>query len=171
MFRSIRIIADTSGLYSRADFSSGRLCRLALVVHKHYDFHHQIPSPSTDHFRDLHRRLSHAQPGHVAVDPPAQLCNTATSPTRLAPQLTEVGMTPSLQLTFIGRHLCTDVGLLQVPLDRWRKIQSLIPPVLKEPLFLRQWQSLLGLLSSAQDLTYRDRLQLRPLQRFLYPKK
>ncbi|XP_067685891.1 uncharacterized protein [Haliotis asinina] len=34
---------------------------------------------------------------------------------------------------------------------------------------LREWQSLLGLLTSAQDLTLRGRLMLRPLQRFLSP--
>ncbi|XP_046559080.1 uncharacterized protein LOC124268105 [Haliotis rubra] len=78
-------------------------------------------------------------------------------------------LVPSHTLTFIGGHFQTDKNLVQIPLDRWDKIQSLIPRELSEPLSLREWQALMGFLTSAQDLTSRGRLQLRPLQRFLQP--
>ena len=76
---------------------------------------------------------------------------------------------PSRHLQFLGGLFLTDRGLIKVPPDRWAKMQSQVSQALQGPLFLRQWQSLLGILTSSQDLTARGRLQLRPLQRFLYP--
>lgn len=78
-------------------------------------------------------------------------------------------LVPSQDLTFIGGRFRTDLGLLLVPPDRWTKIQSFVHRALVSPLRLRDWQSLLGLLTSAQALTLRGRLMIRPLQVFLSP--
>ena len=78
-------------------------------------------------------------------------------------------LTPARRLVFIGGLFLTDQDLLTVPLDRWNKIQAAVQRGLKQPLKLREWQSILGLLTSAQDLTRRGRLMIRPLQRFIRP--
>ncbi|XP_046550436.1 uncharacterized protein LOC124260221 [Haliotis rubra] len=75
----------------------------------------------------------------------------------------------SQELMFVGGLFLTHCDLVRIPLDRWRKIVSFASPGLSQPLVLREWQSLLGLLTSAQDLMLRGRLMLRPLQRFLLP--
>ncbi|XP_071090762.1 uncharacterized protein [Haliotis cracherodii] len=82
---------------------------------------------------------------------------------------TKSELTPSFRLQFIGGLFLTDQDLLQVPRDRWLKILAHLFPALQQARTLRQWQVLLGLLTSAQDLTARGRLQLRPIQRFLAP--
>ncbi|XP_067661149.1 uncharacterized protein [Haliotis asinina] len=76
---------------------------------------------------------------------------------------------PAQELTFIGGLFLTRLNLVRVPPDRWQKILAFTDRALSLPLTLREWQSLLGLLTSAQDLTLRGRLMLRPLQRFLLP--
>ena len=76
---------------------------------------------------------------------------------------------PSRQLQYIGGLFQTDRDVLRVPEDRWEKIVSGATWALRHPLSLRQWQALLGLLTSAQELTARGRLMLRPLQKFLIP--
>ena len=78
-------------------------------------------------------------------------------------------LVPTHSLIFIGGHFLTDQNLLRVPQDRWEKILAAAQKALSQPLKLRDWQSLLGLLTSAQSLTARGRLQVRPLQRFLAP--
>ncbi|XP_041374747.1 uncharacterized protein LOC121387640 [Gigantopelta aegis] len=78
-------------------------------------------------------------------------------------------LAPTQSLQFIGAWLRPDLGLVRVPLDRWEKIQTMIVIALTAPMTFRGWQSLLGLLTSAQDLTLRGRLQLRRLQMFLNP--
>lgn len=76
---------------------------------------------------------------------------------------------PTQELTFIGGFFRTNLDLVQIPRDRWEKILRFAHRGLAHALTLREWQSLLGLLTSAQDLTLRGRLMLRPLQRFLCP--
>ncbi|XP_046365623.2 uncharacterized protein LOC124141636 [Haliotis rufescens] len=76
---------------------------------------------------------------------------------------------PTQRLQFIGALFDTSLGKMFVPQDRWEKIQRLVPLALKQPLSLRQWQQLLGLLTSAQALTKRGQLHLRPIQCFLKP--
>ncbi|XP_067664264.1 uncharacterized protein [Haliotis asinina] len=76
---------------------------------------------------------------------------------------------PTQELTFIGGLFLTRLNLVRVPPDRWQKILAFTDRALSLPLTLREWQSLLGLLTSAQDLLLRGRLMLRPLQRFLLP--
>ncbi|XP_046580425.1 probable C-mannosyltransferase DPY19L1 [Haliotis rubra] len=78
-------------------------------------------------------------------------------------------LTPTRRLQFIGAIFDTEQAKLFVPQDRWTKIQRLVPLALDHPRTLRQWQELLGVLTSAQALTYRGQLQLRPLQLFLRP--
>ncbi|XP_046546636.1 uncharacterized protein LOC124256714 [Haliotis rubra] len=78
-------------------------------------------------------------------------------------------LTPTRRLQFIGAVFDTEQAMLFVPQDRWTKIQRLVPLALDHPRTLRQWQELLGVLTSAQALTYRGQLQLRPLQLFLRP--
>ena len=84
--------------------------------------------------------------------------------------LTKSELVPTQNLQFIGGRFHTGQGRLFVPRDRWDKIQPLLRQLLSHP---RQnllfWQTLLGLLTSAQFCTERGRLHLRPLQRFLYP--
>ncbi|XP_046582716.1 uncharacterized protein LOC124290072 [Haliotis rubra] len=74
---------------------------------------------------------------------------------------------PTQDLQFLGIRFLTLENRILVPDDRWQSIQSCIPDALNSPLDLRTWQQLLGLLTSAQALTRKGRLQLRPLQRFL----
>ncbi|XP_048240303.1 uncharacterized protein LOC124116370 [Haliotis rufescens] len=76
---------------------------------------------------------------------------------------------PTQRLQFIGALFDTSLGKMFVPQDRWEKIQRLVPLALKQPISLRQWQQLLGLLTSAQALTKRGQLHLRPIQCFLKP--
>ena len=76
---------------------------------------------------------------------------------------------PTQTLTFIGGLFQTDQDRLTIPPDRWTKIQSAVERGLTQALNLRNWQSILGLFTSAQDLTLRGRLMLRPLQLFLIP--
>ncbi|XP_071091242.1 uncharacterized protein [Haliotis cracherodii] len=73
------------------------------------------------------------------------------------------------RLQFIRGLFQTDLDLISVPRDRWECMQAHLIRALHLPRTLRQWQVLLGLLTSAQDLTYRGRLQLRPVQMFLAP--
>ncbi|XP_046570406.1 uncharacterized protein LOC124278679 [Haliotis rubra] len=74
---------------------------------------------------------------------------------------------PTQDLQFLGIRFLTSENRILVPDNRWQNIQSCIPDALNTPLDLRTWQQILGLLTSAQALTRRGRLQLRPLQRFL----
>jgi len=76
---------------------------------------------------------------------------------------------PSKRLQFIGGLFDTQKALLLVPEERFHLLLPLVKAAFVRPLFLREWQRLLGLLTSCQDLTVRGRLHLRPLQRFLYP--
>ena len=76
---------------------------------------------------------------------------------------------PTHSLVFIGGMFVTDLDLLRVPDDRWEKILAASRRGLSKALKLREWQSILGLMTSAQDLTLRGRLMLRPLQKFLSP--
>ena len=83
--------------------------------------------------------------------------------------LTKSELTPTRCLQFIGGQFDTGLHRLFVPRDRWDKIQPMIQQLLSHPKQpLRFWQQLLGLLTSAQSCTELGRLQLRPLQRFLY---
>ncbi|XP_046542522.1 uncharacterized protein LOC124252889 [Haliotis rubra] len=70
-------------------------------------------------------------------------------------------LVPMRRLQFIGAVFDTEVNKLFVPSDRFCKIQRLVSPALAQPRTLRQWQELLGLLTSAQALT------LHPVQLFL----
>ncbi|XP_067670864.1 uncharacterized protein [Haliotis asinina] len=99
----------------------------------------------------LLRRLWHPSPGAVRVD---------NKPGKSQ-------LHPTQELVFIGGLFQTQYDHVRFPLGRWEKIS--VVNGLSELLLLRQWQSLLGLLTSAQDLTRRGRLMLRPLQRYLLP--
>lgn len=74
----------------------------------------------------------------------------------------------SFNLQFIGGLFQTDQPS-SVPRDRWHRIQYHLPPALQQPHVLCQRQVLLGLLTSALDLTSRGRLQMHPRQMFLVP--
>ncbi|XP_071081484.1 uncharacterized protein [Haliotis cracherodii] len=78
-------------------------------------------------------------------------------------------LVPTRDLQYIGIRFQTGVNLVMVPQDRWDKIVSSVPRLLHAPAAVHTWQEVLGLLTSAQDLTRRGRLQLRLLQRLLYP--
>jgi len=76
-------------------------------------------------------------------------------------------LSPSQTLQFIGATFLTREALVRVPEDRWHSIQTRIQQLLTGPCTLRTWQQGIGLLTSAQDITPRGRLALRPLQMWL----
>ena len=78
-------------------------------------------------------------------------------------------LNPNQNLQFIGCQFQTLRGRVFVPQDRWLRIQIMVTETLSCQQNVRFWQSLLGLLTSAQDLTLRGRLHLRELQIFLNP--
>ncbi|XP_067653190.1 uncharacterized protein [Haliotis asinina] len=76
-------------------------------------------------------------------------------------------LVPTTSLQYLGAILDTVAFKAFVPKERMTRLAPLMTRALSEPLSLRQWQRILGLLTSAQDLTIRGRLMLRPLQVFL----
>jgi len=70
---------------------------------------------------------------------------------------------------FIGALLRLELGRLQVPWDRWETIQTVVTSIFTVTATFCSWQKLLGLLTSAQDLTFRGWLHIRWLQMFLNP--
>ncbi|XP_067671071.1 uncharacterized protein [Haliotis asinina] len=76
-------------------------------------------------------------------------------------------LVPTTSLQYLGAILDTVAFKDFVPKERMTRLPPLMTRALSEPLSLRQWQRILGLLTSAQDLTIRGRLMLRPLQVFL----
>ncbi|XP_071101762.1 uncharacterized protein [Haliotis cracherodii] len=78
-------------------------------------------------------------------------------------------LVPTRDLQYIGIRFQTGVNLVKVPQDRGDMIVSSVSRLLHAPASVHTWQEVLGLLTSAQDLIHRGRLQLRPLQRLLYP--
>ncbi|XP_048240261.1 uncharacterized protein LOC125373303 [Haliotis rufescens] len=73
-------------------------------------------------------------------------------------------LVPTRDLQYIGIRFQTGVNLVMVPQDRWDTIVSSVRRLLHAPASVHTWQEVLGLLTSAQDLTRRGRLQLRPLE-------
>ena len=75
---------------------------------------------------------------------------------------------PQQIMDYIGLHINMLQGLVFPPEARWIKIQNLASHFLTlEVATAQKWCSLLGLLTSCQDLTYMGRLWLRPLQTHL----
>ena len=75
---------------------------------------------------------------------------------------------PQQLMDYIGLHINLRSGLVFPPADRWQKIQTLANKFLAlHTATAKQWCSLLGLLTSCQDLTQMGRLWLRPLQTHL----
>ena len=73
--------------------------------------------------------------------------------------------TPNMQ--FIDALLHPGLGLVQIPNDRGMKIQKAVHYALMEELVFHQWQSIIGLLTKAQDLTLWEKLHFQHLQMFL----
>ena len=72
---------------------------------------------------------------------------------------------PIQLIDYIGLNIDYQLGLVFPPQERWRKIQQLCTYFLEiESTTAKLWSSLLGVLTSAQDMTYLGRLWLRPLQ-------
>ena len=72
---------------------------------------------------------------------------------------------PIQLMIYIGLQIDFRLGLVFPPQDRWIKIQNLTKYFLSiTSTTAKLWCSLLGLLTSCQDLTYMGRLWLRPLQ-------
>ena len=72
---------------------------------------------------------------------------------------------PCQIMDYIGLHTDLQLGLVYPPMDRWNKIQALCQYFMTlSSTTAKLWSSLLGLLTSCQDLTYMGRLWLRPLQ-------
>jgi ribonuclease HI len=76
-------------------------------------------------------------------------------------------LTPKRTLQFIGATFMTERALVRVPDDRWQSIQTQIAAIMIAPESLKTWQRMLGLLTSAQEVTPRGRLMLRPIQMWL----
>ena len=77
---------------------------------------------------------------------------------------------PVQRLQFIGGLFDTHLSRLFVPPERFHAYQPLLRQALSgKCLPLRHWLQLLGHLTACQYATSRGRLQLRPIQRFLYP--
>ena len=75
---------------------------------------------------------------------------------------------PLQLMDYIGLHLEFQTGKVYPPQDRWDKIQLLATEFLTlTSATAKKWCSLLGLLTSCQDLTPMGRLWLRPLQNHL----
>ena len=75
---------------------------------------------------------------------------------------------PDQLIDYIGLHIDMVLGMVYPPLDRWQKIQNLAAQFMQQEVATaKQWCSLLGLLTSCQDLTSMGRLWLRPLQTHL----
>ena len=72
---------------------------------------------------------------------------------------------PLQMLDYIGLHIDYVQGLVFPPAERWHKIQELTNYFLNiTQATATEWCSILGLLTSCQDLTFLGRLWLRPLQ-------
>lgn len=66
---------------------------------------------------------------------------------------------------YIGGDFNLQEGIVKPTPKRWAKIQEQIPPFCKlQVARASQWSSILGILTSTQDLTFLGRLQLRTLQ-------
>ena len=73
-------------------------------------------------------------------------------------------LVPTRRLKYLGAIIDTSIPAMYIPQDRLLTAQSAVRALLQRPASLHQWQVLLGLLTSLQDLTIRGRLMLRPLQ-------
>ena len=72
---------------------------------------------------------------------------------------------PTQLMDYIGLHIDFQLGMVYPPQDRWDKIQTLCKQFLNlNAATAKLWCSLLGLLTSCQDLTFFGRLWLRPIQ-------
>ena len=72
---------------------------------------------------------------------------------------------PVQVMVYIGLEIDFTLGLVFPPQERWQKIQNLAKYFLSiTTAAAKLWCSLLGLLTSCQDLTFMGRLWLRPLQ-------
>ena len=72
---------------------------------------------------------------------------------------------PRQLMDYIGLHINFVNGMVYPPQDRWEKIQTLCTQFLAaDQATAQQWSSLLGLLTSCQDITHMGRLWIRPLQ-------
>ena len=71
---------------------------------------------------------------------------------------------PSQKVQYIGAVFDSQNSKVLPPADRVATARSLITSMSQSPQTLRQWMSLLGRLTSLQDLTNRGRLKLRPFQ-------
>ena len=78
-------------------------------------------------------------------------------------------LTPSRDMIYLGIWFQTDLALATITPQRQARILALAGQGLVSSLTVHQWQVLLGHLTSAQDLTIRGRLLLRPLQMYLIP--